>query len=124
MKTNTKAPKQRRVTHEGATAKRIGAASELRRTVMACLLWEDSFYESGVSVADRIAKLVPEVTGAEAMQIAIEAREQMKLRHVPLYIARVMARTPHQKEFVADTLYRIVQRPDEITEFMSLYQKK
>lgn len=123
MKTNTKAPKVKRATHEGAPAKRISALAELRRTVMACLLWEDNFYENGVSVADRIAKLVPEVSGAEAMQIAIEAREKMKLRHVPLYIARIMARTPHQKEFVAETLTRVIQRADELTEFLSIYWK-
>lgn len=124
MKTNTKSPTVKRRTHENAPAKRIGKLAELRRTVMACLLWEDSFYESGVSIADRIAQLVPEVSGPEAMQVAIEAREQMKLRHVPLYIARVMARTPHQKEFVAETLVRVIQRADELTEFLSIYWKE
>ena len=124
MKTNTKAAKVKRITHEGAPAKRIGALAELRRTVMACLLWEDNFYENGVSVADRIAKLVPEVTGPEAMQVAIEARDKMKLRHVPLYITRIMARTAHQKEFVAETLTRVIQRADELTEFLSIYWKE
>jgi four helix bundle protein len=75
MKTNTKAPKVKRVTHEGGPAKRINASQELRRTAMACLLWENSFYESGVSVADRIADLVPKVSGNEAMDIAVEVYE-------------------------------------------------
>jgi len=38
------------VTHEGAPAKRINAELELRRSVMACMLWEDSFYEDGHSI--------------------------------------------------------------------------
>lgn len=55
MKTNI-APKN--FTHEGAKAKNISKESELRRTVIGCLLWEDSFYEDGVSVAQRISDLV------------------------------------------------------------------
>jgi 60 kDa SS-A/Ro ribonucleoprotein len=45
-------------THEGAVAPKIDAKRELRRTVMACLLWEDTFYESGNDIAKRIADLV------------------------------------------------------------------
>ena len=46
-------------THEGATAQHINAEMELRRSVMTCLLWENEFYEDGVSIADRIARTVP-----------------------------------------------------------------
>src|SRR4051812_15539150 len=77
-------------THEGAVAKRIGYALELRRSVMACMLWEGQFYESGESIADRITKLVAQVNPDEVARIAIEAREQMKLRHVPLLLARAL----------------------------------
>jgi hypothetical protein len=58
MKTNVKnTPKPVR-THEGAVAKRITPVQELRRSVMACMLWENSFYESGKTIADRIEELV------------------------------------------------------------------
>jgi hypothetical protein len=124
MKTNTKnTPKPVR-THEGAVAKRIKPIEELRRSVMACMLWENSFYESGVSIADRIKTLVAKVSGKEAMNLAIEARENMKLRHTPLYIARLMAQNTHQKEYVAETLTRIIQRADELSEFLSIYWKE
>lgn len=122
MKTNTKSPRLR--THESAVAKRNNAEQELRRSVMACLLWEDQFYESGVSIADRIEKLVPRVSGAVASRIASEARNNMKLRHVPLWIVRIMAKNDNQKGYVAETLADIIQRPDEITEFLSLYWLK
>ena len=123
MKTNTKVTRPKIFTHEGAPAKRINALQELRRTVMACLLWEDSFYESGVSVVDRINNLVPQVTGKQVMDLAIEARESFKLRHVPLQLAVCMAKVPSHKPYVAETLFRIVQRPDELTEALSLYFK-
>lgn len=122
MKTNTKnTPK--RFTHEGAVAKNINAVQELRRTVMSCLLWENSFYESGVDIASRIANLVNRVSGKQAMDIAIECRTKMKLRHTPLYIARLMAQNPAQKEYVAETLFSIIQRADELAEFLSIYWK-
>src|SRR5689334_12435344 len=44
-------------THEGAVAQKVDAKSELRRTVLTCLLWEDTFYEKGNDIAKRIAAL-------------------------------------------------------------------
>ena len=32
-------------THEGAPAREIPAEQQLRRSVLACMLWEDQFYE-------------------------------------------------------------------------------
>jgi len=114
---NRTAPK----THEGATAKRISPEQELRRTVMACLLWERTFYESGVAVADRIRDLVSRVPNEVVSAIAIEAREQMHLRHVPLLLVREMARDGGK--IVGDTIARVVQRPDELTELLAIYWK-
>jgi hypothetical protein len=53
--------------------------------------------------------------------LAIEAREDMKLRHAPLLIVREMARQETHRGFVADTLERVIQRPDELTEFLAIY---
>lgn len=111
-------------THEGAKTKYINQEQELRRSVMACMLWEDTFYEDGESIADRIIQTVPKVSAVKVAQMAIEAREQMKLRHVPLFLAREMAKLNTHKGFVADTLERIIQRPDELTEFLAIYWKE
>lgn len=111
-------------THEGAVAVRIGAEKELRRTLMACLLWEDSFYESGESVADRLKTLTLSVAPDKAAALAVEARTAMKLRHAPLWVARWLASgTLAQKAVVPALLAEIIQRPDELTEFLSLYWK-
>lgn len=93
----------------------------LRRSVMACLLWEDTFYEDGVSVAENIKTLVPQVDPDRVSLIAIDARHEQKLRHVPLLLAREMARHDTHKGRVADLLPRIIRRADEITEFVALY---
>jgi 60 kDa SS-A/Ro ribonucleoprotein len=120
MKTNT-ILRFTEQTHEGAPAKRINAEQQLRRSLMCCLLWEDSFYEDGISIAERIASLVKEVDPKTTSLMAIEAREKMKLRHAPLWVVREMARLPQHKAFVASTLAQVIQRADELAEFVSLY---
>lgn len=122
MKLNTKSL-YLETTHEGARAARISAAQQLQRSVMCCLLWEDSFYEDGQSIADRIAALVPQVTGEFVRALAIEARNEMKLRHVPLLLCREMAKHSHQRAFVSSTLEQVIQRPDELTEFLAIYSQ-
>jgi len=120
----TNLPRTKIYTHEGAKAQHINSEQQLRRSVMACLLWENSFYEDGIDIATRISQLVIDTNPQKVADIAIEAREIMNLRHVPLWITRVMAKLPSHKHLVASTLARIIQRPDELTEFLSLYWLK
>src|ERR1700752_1459510 len=79
-------------THEGAPAARITDEQALRRSVLACMLWEDEFYESGISIAARTRELVPKVAAEKVAALAVEARTAMKLRHAPLLLVREMAR--------------------------------
>jgi len=111
----------RAFTHEGARGKRFTPEMELKRTLMNCLLWEKQFYEDGVSIAERIAALVPKVEPARVAALAIEAREAMKLRHAPLIVVREMARHETHRGLVAETLARVIQRPDEMTELLAIY---
>lgn len=111
----------RAFTREGARANRFTPEMELKRTLMNCLLWEDQFYEDGIAIADRIKALVPKVAPARVAQLAIEAREVMKLRHAPLLVIREMARSEKHRALVADTLARVIQRPDEMTELLAIY---
>lgn len=111
----------RAFTHEGARGRRFTPEMELKRALMSCLLWEDQFYEDGVAIADRIKALVPQVEPARVAALAVEAREQMKLRHAPLLVVREMARQEKHRALVADTLDRVIQRPDEMTELLAIY---
>ena len=45
----------------------------------------------------------------------------MKLRHAPLLLVREMARLATHRPFVAETLVRVIQRADELAEFVALY---
>ena len=111
-------------THEGAVAQRVDAERELRRSVLTCLLWEDTFYEKGNDIAERIAELAaknkPEVVAA----LAREARDEMQLRHAPLFLTRELARRKGAGPLVAETLERVIQRADELGEFVALYWKE
>jgi 60 kDa SS-A/Ro ribonucleoprotein len=111
----------RALTHAGARARRFTPEMELRRALMNCLLWEDQFYEDGVAIAERIKSLVAVVEPARVAQLAIAAREQMKLRHAPLLVVREMARHEKHRLLVADTIERVIQRPDEMTELLAIY---
>ena len=110
-------------THEGAPAVVISSEAQLRRSVLACMLWEDQFYEDGATIAERIATLVPQVEAAKVAALAVEAREKMKLRHAPLLLVREMARYATHRGLVAETLARVIQRADELAEFLVIYWK-
>ena len=110
-------------THEGAPARNLSTELQLRRSVLACLLWESQFYEDGVEIAGRIAELVPKVAGEKVAALAVEAREKMKLRHAPLLLVREMARHATHRGFVAETLAQVIQRADELAEFVAIYWK-
>jgi len=110
-------------THEGAPARNISPELQLRRSVLACLLWESQFYEDGVEIAGRIAELVPKVAAEKVAALAVEGRERMKLRHAPLLLVREMARHKTHRALVSETLARIIQRADELAEFVAIYWK-
>jgi 60 kDa SS-A/Ro ribonucleoprotein len=110
-------------THEGAPAQNISSELQLRRSVLACLLWEDQFYEDGVEIAGRIQSLVSKVSAEKVAALALEARGEMKLRHVPLLLVREMARLKTHRELVSQTLAQVIQRADELAEFVAIYWK-
>lgn len=109
-------------THEGGPAQRINALESLKRTVLTCMLWEDNFYEDGQTVAQRFHEGVTKCKVEDVAKLAIEARTNMHLRHAPLLLVKEMAACFGGK-IVGDTLRDVIQRPDELTEFLALYWK-
>lgn len=129
MKSNKKtaspvAPAGRTAGGWGAPASKITAEQELRRICATGLLWEDSAYEKGSQLAVRIAELVPKCSPEFVAACAFEARTKMKLRHMPLYLVREMARHDGHKALVSKLLPDIIQRADELAEFLAIYWKE
>ncbi len=126
MRLNKHKPAKAERTHEGArlpkAAQTLDDVARLRRAVMSCLLWENEFYEDGETIAARITTLAAKVDPEIVARIAIEARSDMNLRHAPLLLLTVLAKTGAGREkLVADTVEAVVQRADELSELVAVY---
>lgn len=91
---------------------------QLKRVTLASMLWEDQFYMDGKSHAELVRDLVAKAQPEQVADLAEMARSKFKLRHIPLLLARELARNGRLQ---AKTLTNIVQRPDEMSEFLSIY---
>lgn len=120
MRTNLKHLNAEKTHEGGLSTANLSPTAQLRRTVMACMLWEKNFYESGQESAERMRDLIKVVPLADAAQIAIDAREKMKLRHAPLFLVREMLRV-HKGREMGDLIARVIQRPDEMGELLAMY---
>ena len=121
MRLNVKARNQEE-THEGGVAfGHLTPLQALRRSVMSCLLWENEFYESGQDISARITDLAGKVSPLQLSQVAIEARHTHNLRHVPLLLLAHLCRTGSGNSLVADTIAQVINRADELSEFVAVY---
>jgi hypothetical protein len=98
---------------------------ELERAVATCLLWEKTFYEKGSDLAQRIAGLCAKVAPEKVAALAIKARNDYKLRHVPLFLCVQLTKLASGRPdgLVASTIADIIQRPDEMGEMIAQYWK-
>lgn len=124
MKTNAKARGTGPRTFEGGPASPQKPLEMLRRTVMSCLLWEDNFYEDGEAVADRIKNLVKAcVAKGQALDVfnlALEAKNEQKLRHTPLWILVALF---ENHIATAPQVEALIQRADEPAELLAMWWK-
>jgi len=131
MRTNTKTkrpdvrkdPNVRLAGGFGTAAAKQNDYQLLRRALMSTLLFEPLAYESGSHNAQNIQQLIPKVDPELVVELAIEARFVGQLRHAPLWVAVNMLRHDTHKRYVGDLLVRIINRPDELAEVLSLYWK-
>src|SRR5260370_29795268 len=72
-------------------------------------------------MAGGIRDLVAKIDANNVAALAIGGRGSMKMRHVPLLLVREMARLKTHRHLVAETLVRVVQRADELAEFVAMY---
>lgn len=107
----------------GPTYVTLDKYQELRRAVLTCLLWENEFYRSGNETADRIRKLAAELPFDQVAELARDARTKYKLRHVPLWLVVAILDSGAKGDRVSQLIADVIQRPDEMTELVSLYWK-
>lgn len=129
MRTNTAPVREPVLTHGGSAAyAHLTPLQQLERTVLSCMLWEDEFYEEGgKSIADRILELAPLVGPVGVSMLAIKARREHNLRHVPLLLLVALLRLqngayPFNTD-KAEVINMTLRRADEMAELLSLYWK-
>ncbi len=123
MRLNAAAKAAQVYTHEGASAyPHLSPLQQLRRSVLACLLWEDTFYEDGQSIAERVTRLAANVPPHDLAALAIEARHQYHLRHVPLLLLNALSKTGKGiPGLVQNTVASVISRADELAELLAIY---
>lgn len=124
MKTNIPATVSA-VTHEGGKAAgHITPKAQLLRQASTCMLWENTFYESGSEIATGLAASCASAKPVDVVEVSRRCRTDLKLRHVPLFLLAQLAR-PKAKpgRLLSDALADVIQRPDEMGEFLSIYAK-
>lgn len=97
------------------------------RTLMSCMLWENEFYESGESIADRIYKSVGELRehglDIHAYQGAVKARKESHLRHAPLLVIVAMIQHGYPSNLIEDAIVTVCTRADMMGELIKIYWK-
>lgn len=97
---------------------------QLLRQVATCLLWEDTFYEKGSTIAEEIAESCAKADPQDIANIAVLTRTDLKLRHVPLFLlSHLDKRRAEVPGLVASTLPKVIQRADELAEFLAIHAK-
>jgi 60 kDa SS-A/Ro ribonucleoprotein len=124
MNTNTRVAFSPLRTMEGGPAIKRTTEQLLARSVLACMLWEKSFYEDGQDIADRIETLAEKVSLQYLAELAIHARHVMHLRHAPLLLLCALIKRGSGHALVADTIASVVHRADEIPELLAIYWRK
>lgn len=110
---------------------------ELKRLSAACLMWEDTFYEKGAAIANRLRELVLKCEPEEVLEVIQMVRRDFKLRHVPLYLTVALLDHGRGKQrlrgpdnimswttIVKVAVNAAVRRPDEISELLAIYWQR
>jgi hypothetical protein len=113
--------KARPVSCERPSTAIISPEIALRRTVLDGLLSESQFCGPDVTLADRIASLVPQVDAVAVASLAVEARERTQRCLMALLLVREMARHSSHRALVGATLARVIQHANEISDFVAIY---
>lgn len=102
----------------GTVVPKISAERQLKRVTLASMLFEKQFYMDGKDHYELVKELCAKVAPQKVADLAIEARSKFKLRHIPLVLTRELARSG---KLEANTLTSVIQRPDEMGEFVAHY---
>lgn len=108
----------------GTKVNRLSPLHQLRRTCAACMLFEDSFYQDGNSLYKQMRALITQCDPVEVGKLALYLRGEGGLRHTPLALVRELLRHPKRHPKMALLIRDVIQRADELAEFVALYWRE
>lgn len=112
-------------TFGGAKSQPTSLKEQLDRALMSCMLFEKEFYEDGESIADRLAFLAHSCKPQDVIDLAIKARTTGNIRHAPLFVmAQLCNRTDLKGVNIPDAICGVIQRADELAEFLLMFWKE
>lgn len=100
---------------------RMTTFQKAERTLVTCMLGEDTYYEDGVSVKERLASYVPELSEDACRKLLKEAKVDNKLRHAPIFWATKMLKEGYLK---ADDVEMITDRVDLMADLLAEYWRE
>jgi 60 kDa SS-A/Ro ribonucleoprotein len=119
---NSKLPSSKTINKAGGIAYKHSPEMELILASLNTFL-EDKFYESGDERMDRISDLVSKCKPEFVAKLAVVAREDFHLRSVTHLLVSLLSKIHRGDNLVSRTLYRIAQRPDDLTEILAVLGK-
>lgn len=123
MKTNIKI-RTPVFTAEGAPSTKVSPIQQLKRMTMACMLWEDTFYVDGKKHTEILEDLCKKVSTLQIVSLALDCHQKGLLRHIPLFLlVQAMKNNDGKCHNTKDVIYHVCNRPDQMTELLSLWWK-
>jgi hypothetical protein len=120
MKLNPRA-KDTSTNTQGVTGTSISTEEALKRVCYAHMLFENSFYISGIDSSKVIEELCKKVEPDFIIKLAEEIAIDMRLRHTPLFL---LVQAMKKKGKVSSAIQTICTRPDMMTDLLALYWKE
>lgn len=108
----------------GTLTKAAGKYSDyelLRRVTLANLLFEDTFYQSANTITQQMQDLIPKVDPEKVLELAVECRNEQKLRHTPLFLLAELSK--YTTEGLAGAIREMNFRPDMVSDLLILNSK-
>lgn len=118
MKSNKKTKQKPVFTHGGGPSTNTPASIQLKRIAMTCMLFEDNFYIDGKDLSTMIKETCEKVDKQKIVEIAWEAHHKGLLRHLPLVL---IVEALKKGALCSHIIDEVCNRPDQMTELLSLY---
>lgn len=107
--------------HEAGARQTFSRAEELQRLVSCALLGERQFYVEGEDIELRICVLAKVVDPAKVEEVAVSARRDLGLRHVPLLLLVALAERRGCGAHIQRAARVILRTPKDAMDLVALY---